>query len=31
MGAPHSLDALRATLDVLQKSRALIESKGTSS
>jgi DNA-binding MarR family transcriptional regulator len=31
MGAPHSLDALGATLDVLQKSRALIESKGTAS
>ena len=31
LGAAHSLDTLRATLDVLQKSRALIESKGTSS
>ena len=26
MGAPHSLEALRATLDVLEKSRATIES-----
>ena len=27
MGSPHSLDALHTTLDVLQKSRALIEAK----
>jgi DNA-binding MarR family transcriptional regulator len=30
MGAPHSLEALRATLDVLEKSRATIESKDRS-
>jgi DNA-binding MarR family transcriptional regulator len=29
LGAPHSLEALRATLDVLQTSRQLIESKDT--
>jgi DNA-binding MarR family transcriptional regulator len=30
MGAPHSLEALRATLDVLEKSRATIEPQNRS-
>ncbi len=30
MGSQHSLDALHATLDVLQKSRALIEANNRS-
>jgi hypothetical protein len=30
MGAPYSLDALRVTLDLLEKSRATIESKNRS-
>jgi DNA-binding MarR family transcriptional regulator len=30
MGAPHSLEVLRATLDVLEKSRATIESENRS-
>ena len=31
MGAPHSLDALHATLEVLQKSRVIMEGKNRSS